>query len=157
MNQLSEKELHLHVSIVGWLNILANSLFLLLGICGFVFFAGLGVFAAADSGDAVAMPILGLIGIVGLLFFSVLALPGLLAGYGLLKRKKWGQILGIVDGILSLLAFPVGTAIGGYTLFVLFQDSATGYFGGQQAEPAQGPEDSGEAQQTQSDTRQGEP
>jgi hypothetical protein len=136
MNQLSEKDLHMHVSIVAWLNIIANSVFLLLGLCGFVFFAGLGVFAAADSGDAVALPILGLIGTVGLLFFGLLALPGILAGYGLLKRKKWGQILGIVDGILSLLAFPIGTALGAYALFVLFQDSANDYFNGQEAEPA---------------------
>jgi len=136
MNQLSEKELHMHVQIVGWLNIVANSIFLLLGICGFVFFAGLGFFAAADSGDAVALPILGLVGIVGLVFFAVLALPGVLAGYGLLKRKKWGQILGIVDGILSLLNFPVGTALGAYALFILFQDSANDYFDGQKAEPA---------------------
>jgi hypothetical protein len=136
MNQLSEKELHMHVQIVGWLNIIANSVFLVLGICGFVFFAGLGVFAAADSGDAVALPILGLVGTVGLVFFVVLALPGLLAGYGLLKRKKWGQILGIVVGILSLFNVPVGTLLGGYTLFILFQDSANGYFAGQEAELA---------------------
>ena len=136
MNQLSEQDLQMHVRIVAWLNIVANSLFLLLGVCGFVFFSGLGVFAAADSGDAVALPILGLVGTVGLVFFAALAVPGLLAGYGLLKRKKWGQILGIVDGILNLLNFPVGTALGGYTLFVLFQNSANDYFDGQQAEPA---------------------
>jgi hypothetical protein len=136
MNQLSEKELHMHVRIAGWLNIIANGVFLLLGICGFVFFAGLGVFAAADSGDAVALPILGLIGTIALVFFVVLALPGVVAGYGLLKRKKWGQILGIVVGILSLFNIPVGTAIGGYTLFVLFQSSANDYFDGQQAELA---------------------
>ncbi|MEJ2735179.1 MAG: hypothetical protein P8189_16715 [Anaerolineae bacterium] len=136
MNQLSEKDLHLHVQIVGWLNIVANSVFLLLGICGFVFFAGLGVFAAADSGDAVALPILGLIGTVGLMFFAVLALPGLLAGYGLLKQKKWGQILGIVVGVLSLFNIPVGTALGAYTLFILFQDSANHYFAGHEAEAA---------------------
>ena len=134
MNQLSEKELHTHVQIVGWLNIVANSIFLLLGICGFVFFVGIGIFAAADSGDAVALPILSLVGIVGLIFFAVVGLPGLLAGYGLLKQKKWGQILGIVVGILSLFNIPIGTAIGGYTLFVLFQDSANAYFGGEQAE-----------------------
>ena len=134
MNQLSEKELHMHVRIVAWLNIVVNSLSLLLGICGFVFFAGLGLFAAADSGDAVALPILGLIGTVGLVFFAVLALPGMLAGYGLLKGKKWGQILGIVVGVLSLFNIPVGTVLGAYTLFVLFQDSAKDYFDGQAAE-----------------------
>jgi len=136
MNQLSEKELHMHVQIAAWLNIVASGMFLLLGICGFVFFAGLGVFAAADSGDAVALPILSLVGTVGLVFTAVLALPGLLAGYGLLKRKKWGQILGIVDAILNLFNIPVGTALGAYTLFVLFQSSANDYFDGEQVEPA---------------------
>jgi fructose-specific phosphotransferase system IIC component len=83
----------------------------------------------------VALPILGLVGTAGLVFFAVLAVPGLLAGYGLLKRKKWGQILGIVDGILNLFNIPVGTALGAYTLFILFQDSANDYFDGQKAEP----------------------
>ena len=136
MNQLSEKELHMHVQIAAWLNIVANSIFLLIGLCGFVFMSGLGVLAAADSGDGVAMLILGLVGTVGLAFFAVLAVPGFLAGYGLLARKKWGQVLGIVVGMLSLLNFPLGTAIGAYTLFVLFQNSANDYFDGQQAEPA---------------------
>ena len=46
---------------------------------------------------------------------ALLGLPGLLAGYGLLTRKPWARILAIVVGILSLLNFPVGTAIGLYT------------------------------------------
>lgn len=128
MNQLSENQLRMHVRIVGWLNIVANGMFLLLGVCGFIFFTLLGVFAAADSGDTVALPILGLVGTVGLVFFAVLALPGMLAGYGLLRRRRWGQILGVVVGILSLVNVPIGTAIGGYTLFVLFQSSASDYF-----------------------------
>jgi hypothetical protein len=45
-----------------------------------------------------------------------------------LKRKRWGQILGIVVGALSLVNFPVGTLIGIYTLWVLLQEAATGYF-----------------------------
>jgi hypothetical protein len=133
MNQLSEQDLRTHVPVVGWLNIVPNAMVLMIGLCGFVLFGGLGVFAAADSGDAIALPIIGLIGVVGLLFFGALAVPGMLAGYGLLKRKKWGQVLGIVIGLLSLINFPVGTAIGAYTLFVLFQSSATAYFEGELA------------------------
>ena len=136
MNQLSEKELQMHVTIVGWLNIAAHSIFLLIGLCGFLLVGGLGIFAAADSGDATALWILGLTATVSLFFFAVLALPGLLAGYGLLKRKKWGQILGIVVGILSLLNFPLGTALGAYSLFVQFQNSANALFDGLEAEPA---------------------
>jgi hypothetical protein len=59
---------------------------------------------------------------------AALGLPGLLAGYGLLTRKPWARVLAIVVGILNLVNFPVGTAIGLYTLWVLTQPTATEYF-----------------------------
>ena len=124
MNALNEREIQQHVTILGWLHIVANALFLLLGFLGLLFFTGIGVV----SGDPTAMGVLGIIGIVAALFFAVMALPGILAGYGLLKRRKWGQILGIVVGLLSLVNVPIGTAIGLYTLFVLLQEAATSYF-----------------------------
>jgi hypothetical protein len=58
----------------------------------------------------------------------VLAIPGLVAGYGLLARKAWGRVLAIVVGILGLINFPVGTAIGIYAILVLLQEGANGYF-----------------------------
>ena len=42
-----------------------------------------------------------------------------LVGFSLLTRKPWGRMIGIVIAILSLLKFPVGTALGIYTLWVL--------------------------------------
>jgi len=65
--------------------------------------------------------------LVGLLL-SALALPGLVAGYGLLTHKPWARVLAIVIGILSLLNFPIGTAIGLYALWVLFPGQARTYF-----------------------------
>lgn len=50
---------------------------------------------------------------------SVMAVLALVAGYGLLTRRPWARVLGIVIGILSLLKFPLGTALGVYTLWVL--------------------------------------
>jgi hypothetical protein len=50
---------------------------------------------------------------------AVTAFLALIAGYGLLTRKPWGRVLGIVVGILALLKFPIGTALGIYTLWVL--------------------------------------
>ena len=43
----------------------------------------------------------------------------LLTGYALLTRQPWGRILAIVFGILALIHFPLGTALGIYTLWVL--------------------------------------
>ena len=124
MNQLDERELHQHVTILGWLLIAANAIFLLVGLCGFLLLAGIGLISA----DPTAMSVLGIIGIVAVLFFGALGLPGILAGYGLLKRTRWGQILAIVVGFLSLVNLPIGTAIGIYALFVLLQNSANDYF-----------------------------
>ena len=43
----------------------------------------------------------------------------LIVGYGLLQRRPWGRILGIIAGVLGLFHFPFGTALGIYTLWVL--------------------------------------
>lgn len=49
-------------------------------------------------------------------FFGVLHLA---LAWGLFERQAWARILGLVLGILALLRFPFGTALGIYTLWVL--------------------------------------
>ena len=52
--------------------------------------------------------------------FTLFAMAlALFTGWSLLNRKPWGRTLAIVAAILSLLKFPVGTALGIYTLWVL--------------------------------------
>jgi hypothetical protein len=45
-------------------------------------------------------------------------------GYGLLTLKPWGRTLGIVTAIISCLSIPVGTILGGLTLFFLLREGA---------------------------------
>jgi hypothetical protein len=125
---MKDRDMDMHVTVLGWLFIIGGAIVLLLGVVGFLFFAGIGLFAGIDSGDLAAVGILSVIGTAGLVFFGVLALPGLLAGYGLLKRRSWARILAIVLGIFELLNFPIGTAIGIYTLWILLQEDAVVYF-----------------------------
>jgi hypothetical protein len=132
MNQLSEHEMQLHVTIVGWFHIILGAFSLLFGLCGLLFFMGIGAIAGAN-GDPTATGVLGIIGMVSLLLFGALALPGMLAGFGLLKRQRWGQVLGVLVGFFNLFNIPIGTAIGVYTLFVLLQTSANDYFAAQGA------------------------
>lgn len=56
-------------------------------------------------------------GIIGLAV--VLAALALLAGFSLLNRKSYGRVLTIVLAVLALFKFPLGTALGIYTLWVL--------------------------------------
>jgi uncharacterized membrane protein (DUF2068 family) len=43
----------------------------------------------------------------------------LVAGWGLMERSQWGRIVAIVAAFLSILKFPIGTALGIWTLVVL--------------------------------------
>jgi ABC-type glycerol-3-phosphate transport system permease component len=53
--------------------------------------------------------------------FSLLGSVGctVLTGYALLTCQPWGRVLAIVFGIFALIHFPLGTALGIYTLWVL--------------------------------------
>ena len=110
------------VSNLGWLYILSNGFLLAIGFLGWFFLTGIGVFAGVDSGNPAAASIMTIIATTGLVFFGLLALPGLLAGIGLLKRKSWARILSLVVGFFNLFNFPLGTALALYTFWVLLQD-----------------------------------
>jgi hypothetical protein len=76
---------------------------------------------AADPADAqLAIPFIRLGGGVAALFFVAWAAPGLVIGLGLLKRRPWARLLGIVMSAVSLMHIPLGTALGVYGLWVLF-------------------------------------
>ena len=51
----------------------------------------------------------------------LIAIPGIVGGWGLYNRKNWARIVVLIVGILSLINFPVGTALGIYTIWVVFQ------------------------------------
>ena len=125
MNTFTKSQLEIHVPVLGWLLIGANLIFLLTAAFVVVLLVGVG----SAVGDFTAERIMGITAasVGGLL--TVLGLPGIVAGAGLLARKSWGRILSIVVSGLSVLCFPLGTILGVYGLIVLLQDSATEYFG----------------------------
>ncbi|HEX8879551.1 MAG TPA: hypothetical protein VF749_05950 [Candidatus Acidoferrum sp.] len=53
------------------------------------------------------------------IFLGFFGLLHLALAWGLFERQSWARILGLVLGILALLRFPLGTALGIYTLWVL--------------------------------------
>jgi len=52
----------------------------------------------------------------------------LAAAWGLWQRSQWGRIVAIVAAILSLLKFPLGTALGVWTLVVLLGNRNTALY-----------------------------
>jgi hypothetical protein len=124
MNSLTPEQMRQHVPIVAWLNIAGAILLLLVGGFLLLLLPSIG----AISGDREALGILSTVAVGVSCLFGMLALPGLIAGIGLLRRSSWGRILAIIVSFINLLNFPIGTIIGVYSLWVLFQDSAAIYF-----------------------------
>jgi hypothetical protein len=92
-------------------------------------FAGMAIAASSGSSEGAigGLFVFGLlIGI--LLIASIFLIPPFAAGYGLLKEKGWGRIWAIIAACLSLLSFPLGTAIGIYALWFLFGDQGKQFY-----------------------------
>ncbi len=111
------------VKIVGWLWILNGMLSILMAIIGL---------AVINWPGIVPNPRDSLLASTGALCFF---LPGIIAyivaGYGLLKYKSWARILAIILAILNLILFPIGTALGIYTLVIMFNDETKALFRGE--------------------------
>jgi hypothetical protein len=122
-----------HVKMLGVLY-LAVSGFFLVGALFLILATGSAagiVGAAAEPEDAaIAIPVIGIAGTALAMFLSVFAIPGLVTGYGLLQRKPWARIVGIVLSAISLINIPVGTAIGIYGLWVLLNKETELLFDG---------------------------
>ena len=53
------------------------------------------------------------------IFIGIRVLLAGIAAWGLLEHARWGRIFAIIVAILSLIRFPLGTALGIWTLVVL--------------------------------------
>lgn len=109
-----------HLSAVVVIDLMTGVLFSALGVL-----VSLGVLVLAPwfYGAQLWRPADEAVVVVVVLFvsgvFFAIGIPSLIAGIGLLKNKSWARILGIVLAILAATSFPVGTAAGVYTLWVL--------------------------------------
>jgi hypothetical protein len=72
------------------------------------------------SGHLFMAPFLGAIG----LLISCTAVAGIIAGWGLMAHQPWARVLAIVLGFLSVIHFPLGTALAVYTFWVLLAGGA---------------------------------
>ena len=114
-----------NVKVVGWLWIVNASLSILM------FVVSIGILNFPGTVPEQQSRIIASVG--SLCFF----IPGIIAyfatGFGLLKYKGWARILAIILAILNLCLFPIGTALGIYTLVIMFNDETKTLFNGQVA------------------------
>jgi len=119
-----------HVKVAAWLRIIGSAVYLLVALVVLAVVGGMsGVVAASGGSDAeTAASVMRMIAVWGSMFFGVLALPGLITGWGLLNYQPWARIINIVLSIFELFNIPVGTAIGAYSLWVMFHPEVVELF-----------------------------
>jgi uncharacterized membrane protein YozB (DUF420 family) len=112
-----------NVKVVGWLWIANGALSILMLLIGLLVINWPGVVPNARDSFLASFG--------ALCFFLPGVIAYILAGFGLVKYKSWARILAIILAILNLILFPIGTALGIYTLVIMFNDEAEALFRGE--------------------------
>lgn len=114
-----------HVQLTGVLWIVYGAMSLLGGFIAFGVLFGLSFIPDMGHEGPIILRSVG-IG-VGLLLL-VLSIPKIIAGIGLLRKKEWARILTLVVAFISLLSFPLGTALAVYSIVILLKDDTIQLF-----------------------------
>jgi hypothetical protein len=59
-----------------------------------------------------------------LLMLGLFGMAHLVLAWGLFERQPWARFLGLTLGVLALVRFPFGTALGIYTIWVLAPENS---------------------------------
>jgi hypothetical protein len=113
-----------HVNVVAALQIGLGIFGVIAGIIALVVLNLIGEIA----GDKDTGFILSLIGNIAGIVMFVLSIPGIVAGVGLLRHREWARILVLILSAINLLNFPLGTAIGIYSIWALAQEETVAIF-----------------------------
>ncbi len=78
-----------------------------------------------EGGDAAwVVPLIGgALRAILVVLFIFAALPSIIGGIATLQHRSWGMVLLMIAGCLSIFSFPIGTAIGAYTIYVFIEDN----------------------------------
>ena len=106
-----------HVKLLGIIFVVWGILSILFGMTIFLIFFATGVI----SGDEEALAIILFIGTMIAAFSCITGIGEIIAGWGLLERKRWSRILAMIMGVINIIDLPFGTALGIYALWVLLK------------------------------------
>ena len=117
--------LQTHITILSFFYFIGGTLLLLGAIIVSTALTSINYFIPNEELPFNFLSILGT-GIGGFLF--LLSIIQFLCGYGLIKRKTWGRIYGLILCVLSLINIPIGTIIGIYGIWILVKPESIEIF-----------------------------
>jgi hypothetical protein len=109
-----------HFTILGALHVAYGVIILL--VAAFVLISVIGGGYLSNNPEIIGITT-GIGSVVGLLL-AILAIPGIIGGFGLIYRKHWARPVLLIVGCAHLLNVPFGTALGVYTFWALMQPEA---------------------------------
>jgi len=114
-----------HIRIIGilWIVLGALGLTFALMVFGILF----GVSYIPDIGYEASVILRSVGGGVGT-FVAIFAVPKIIGGIWLMKKQEWARILVLLLAFLNLINFPFGTALGVYSIVILFKPEAVKLF-----------------------------
>lgn len=108
-----------HINLVGFLYLVWGAMGALALLAQlFLFLFGSSVLAFEDGQAGM---VFGTIGLVVIIFAAIASIPNLFIGWGLIKHRSWARMATFIWSALNLFAFPFGTLLGGYALWVMLQ------------------------------------
>ena len=99
----------------------------LMSLLGIVMIAFLGSMFRVVP-DPPPAPFIVLMNLFILFIYGVMSVPSFVAGYGLLKRRKWARTAAIVSAVIGGANFPIGTAVCIYTFWFIFSEPGKALF-----------------------------
>lgn len=125
-----------HVKVIGILWVIFGAFWLCLAIFALLVFLGVAMIPNVED---ISPSILRVIGIAVSSFLGLMGLPQIIGGLGLLHQKEWARILILVLAFLALANVPFGTALGIYTIVILFNKETVQLFQGPAPVPSAPP------------------
>lgn len=117
----SENERARHYTIVAIIHIVYASLGMLFGLVAVLLLLGLSIPLSLEGPGMSELVILRVLVLIFIAVMVVATFPALIGGIGLLKKQPWARIVLLIVAVFDLVSFPIGTAIGIYTLWALWE------------------------------------
>jgi hypothetical protein len=117
-----------HNKYLAWSHIAYGGLFLLFTTLFLIFFGGMMILGMMNDPNAPPAIIFFFMFLFMGAIYAGMSIPSLIAGYGLLKRKKWARIWTIISAVVAAMQFPLGTAVTVYTFWFLFNEPGKQFY-----------------------------
>jgi MFS family permease len=117
-----------HNKYLGMAHLVYGGIYCLLMLSMLLFFGFMVAAVSSGPKDAPPLSVFVVMFIFMGLFYGAFIIPSFVAGYALLKRKRWAKTAAIIAAVMAAMFFPIGTAVCVYTFWFLFSDPGKALF-----------------------------